>query len=133
MRYRKLSRNETQDGGDTDYDYTFGHGKSDFWIDVPDAPAQAVLTRLKMWKGEWFLDVSDGMDWNVGVLGKYTAATRDFLIRARIIQTKGVSLIASYSSSLLRDTREFTVHAELNTVYSTGVIAMLAKLAEEPR
>ena len=43
MRYRKL---------DEDGDYSFGRGAADFWVNVPDAPAQAVRTRLALWQGQ---------------------------------------------------------------------------------
>jgi hypothetical protein len=41
-------------------DYVWGHQQNDFWINAPDGVAQAVLTRLKLFVGEWYLDVTDG-------------------------------------------------------------------------
>ena len=108
MRYRKLDENG---------DYTFGNGLRDFWHDVPEAPAQAVRTRLSLWEGEWFLDVREGMPWNTRVLGVRTAGTRDATIRRHILGTEGVTEITSYSSALVRDTRAFSVNVSIDTLY----------------
>jgi hypothetical protein len=114
MRYRKLDANG---------DRIFGHQQSDFWRDVPDAPAQAVVTRLHMELGEWFLDVTDGTPWKTRVLGKYTGSTRDPTIRSRILGTQGVTGISDYSSNLDRDTRAFSANATVDTQYGQVVIA----------
>lgn len=74
MRYRKLS-----DTGD----YTLGHGPANFWRDVPQAPAQAVATRLRLLTGEWFLDLAEGTPYQTGVLGKHTQATYDPITRPK--------------------------------------------------
>lgn len=119
MRYRKLS---------ADGDYSFGHGANDFWTDVPDAVAQAVMTRLQLYQGEWFLNTADGTPWNTRILGKRTDSTRDPAIRARILGTKGMLGISEYSSELMRDSREFFVNANLTTIYSASTIALNAVL-----
>ena len=114
MRYRKL---------DSDQDYSFGHGSADFWQDVPDAPAQAVVTRLHLEQGEWFLDTSEGMPWKTRVLGKYTGPTRDVVIRSRILGSQGVTAIAAYASNLDRDTRAFGVNVTIDTQYGAATIS----------
>lgn len=108
MRYRKLDEN---------LDYTFGKGRNNFWVNVPDAPGQAVLTRLKLEQGQWFLDRSEGTPWNTSVLGKYTGDVRDPVIRTRILQTQGVRFLLNYSSSLNRETRGFDVVVVIDTIY----------------
>ncbi|MFJ6322252.1 MULTISPECIES: hypothetical protein [unclassified Rhizobium] len=113
MRYRKLDAND---------DRVFGHGQADFWRDVPDAPAQAVKTRFHLQTGDWFLDKTEGIDWKTKVLGKYTASTRDPVIRARALGTKGVTGIADYSSSLNRDTRGFSINMTIDTQYGQAKI-----------
>lgn len=112
MRYRKLSA----DGGD----YQFGAGASDFWVNVPDAPAQAVSTRLQLWQGQWFLDTDEGMPWKTRVLGNRTADTRDPTIRAHVLATQGVTKIAAYSSNLDRDTRAFSAGMTIDTIYGAA-------------
>lgn len=113
MLYRKL---------DDDGDYSFGHGSANFWKDVPEAPAQAVMTRLHLNVGEWFLDTREGMAWKTRVLDKRTADTRDPTIRARVLGTEGVTRITAYSSDLDRDTRAFTVSATIDTEYGSTTI-----------
>ena len=95
----------------------FGHGQNDFYVNTPAGPAQCVQTRLGLWKGQWFLNTDDGMDWLGKVLGKYTGSTRDVAIQARIVSTPGITEIVSYSSSLNRNTRKWTVNATLKTAY----------------
>src|SRR5438477_9857340 len=116
MRYRKLDQPADVSPGLFNLqggDYSFGRGITDFYIDQPEAVAQLVLTRLSLWKSEWFLDTSDGTDWNTGILGRLTDATRDPIIQARILGTQGVTGIVSYSSFLDRDTRSFSVNATI--------------------
>jgi hypothetical protein len=108
MRVRKMDANG---------DMTFGGGQASFYRDQPEAPAQAALTRLYLFLGEWFLDTSDGTPWKTQVLGKYTGSTRDPVIRQRILGTPGVTGIAAYGSQLNRDTREFDVQATIDTLY----------------
>lgn len=114
MRYRKMTPGISA----VDYgDYVFGKGPGGFWVDVPDAVGQAVLTRLKLETGQWFLNLEDGTPWNTQVLGKYTADVRDPVIRARILDTQGVQEIIAYSSNLNRETRGFSIDVILDTIY----------------
>jgi len=108
MRYRKLSPTG---------DFVFGRGQNDFYIDQPEAVAQAVATRLRLWTGQWFLDTSDGMDWLNEVLGVGTANTRDIAIQMRAVQTPGVVELQGYSSTANQNTRQFTASFTLMTVY----------------
>lgn len=113
MRYRKM---------DADGDMVFGGGQAAFYRDVPEAVAQAAVTRLMLFEGEWFRDTRDGTRWRTEVLGKGTAATRDPMIRARVLGTTGVTGIASYSSTLNRDTRGFSVNLTIDTVYGKAAV-----------
>ncbi len=113
MRYRKLDANG---------DMVFGGGQAAFWRDVPEAPAQAVLTRLRLQLGEWFLDTRDGTPWKTRVLGKYTANTRDPVIRARVLGSEGVIAIVAYGSQLDRETRRFAVQVTIDTRYGQAVV-----------
>jgi len=108
MRYRKLDENG---------DYTFGQGAADFYKDVPEAPAQAVLTRLFLFQGEWFLDRREGMTWKTQVLGNRTASTRDPAIRRHVLKTRGIKKILEYNSQVDRNTRKYSVQMTLDTIY----------------
>jgi len=115
MKYRKLQKTGI---GRLGGDMVFGKGdKNTHFKDVPEAVGQAVLTRLKLEVGEWFLNLDDGMAWNTKVLGKYTGNVRDITISHRILATPGVSQLIQYSSNLNRDTRGFDVNVLIDTIY----------------
>lgn len=110
MRYRKQ---------DASGDYVWGHQQNDFWLNAPDGVALAIKTRLLLFTGEWFLDVTDGTPWTTQVLDKYTKDQYDAAIQDRILGTQGVTQIASYSSSVNTTTRTLTVTATVETQYGT--------------
>lgn len=111
MRYRKE---------DADGDYVLG-GAAAFLVDSPEAVAQAVVTRLRLIRGEWFLDTTAGMPWDQ-VLGKNTQGTADTAIRQCILGTQGVVEITEYSSSFDEDTRALTVVATITTIYGITTV-----------
>ena len=104
-------------------DYRFGSGRADYWQDVPDAPAQLCVSRLRLERGEWFLDRAEGINYRGRVLGKRTERTRDPEIRSRILGTQGVKSITAYGSVQNRDTRGFSVTATINTAYGAKTFA----------
>ena len=110
MIYRKL---------DADGDMTFGRGRADFWRDQPEGVAQSVATRLALWEGQWFLDPAAGVPYETEVLGRYTEATRDAVLRDHILATQGVLSITRYASQHDRETRGFSVQATIDTVYGS--------------
>jgi len=114
MRYRKL---------DADGDYTFGGGRADFLVDSPEAVGQAVLTRLQLFKGEWFVDTADGTPWQTEVLGEHTRATYDMAIRNRILGTQGVEQIDSYDSEFEPNSRKLTITCTITTAYGQTTIS----------
>lgn len=107
MRYRKQA--------EPDGDYSFGFGPANFFIDVPEAVAQAVKTRLLLIEGEWFLDVTSGTPYESQILGAHKSATYDQAIRTRIVETEGVLDLLAYSSSVVN--RNLKVNATIATVY----------------
>lgn len=113
MRYRKLSPSG---------DYQFGSGRKDFYVDKAEGVGQAVVTRLLLWAGEWFLDVTEGTPYQAGALGKHTKATIDPMIRDRILGTEGVIDISRYVSIFDAENRKFSVEATVNTIYGQVTI-----------
>jgi hypothetical protein len=105
---------------DTNNDSTFGSGVSPFFINNPQAVGQAVLTRLWLMQGEWFLDVSEGTPYMTEIMGR-TTATYDFAIKSRILGTKGVQSLVSYSSELDRAKRRVTINCTISTIYGTNI------------
>jgi hypothetical protein len=113
MRYRALSASG---------DYTFGQGTKNFLVNSPDAVAQAVITRLKLLAGEWFLDITEGTPYSTEVLGTGTRDTYDEAVRDRILGTEGVLEITGYSSTYSGETRNLTVSATISTIYGETTI-----------
>ncbi|MNZ09359.1 hypothetical protein D3C78_261790 [compost metagenome] len=110
MRYRKL---------DEDDDYLFGSGASNFHVDSPEVVAQAIMTRLRLWMGEWFADTSDGTGWNQSILGKQSSNLYELTLRQRVLQTTGVQSIEGFQSSLDSTSRKLTVSMTVNTIYGS--------------
>lgn len=108
MKYRKL---------DKEGDMVIGHGEADYLKDTPECVAQAVVTRLRLLRGEWFLDLTEGTPYAPAILGKHTRATYDFAIRQRVLETEGVTDIEEYESMFDGETRRLTVNIRINTVY----------------
>lgn len=96
---------------------TFGHNLSSFWVDKPDAVAQAVVTRLRLQQGEYFLDTREGVPWKTEILGVRTENSRDYVIRSRIVGTRGLKELINFNSQLNRQTREYSFQAEIDTIY----------------
>lgn len=120
MRIRKL---------DADGDRLFGHSQGDFFVNSPEGVAQCVLTRLKLYVGDWFLDTSDGTPWYTRVFGKRTESVRDAVIKSRILGTPGVTGIISYSSQVSRDLRHFAIQCQVSTAYDTDTSQAASVLA----
>lgn len=113
MRYRKLSN---------DGDYVFGSGKNDFLVNSPETVAQAILSRLKLWLGEWFADTSDGTGWNQSIVGKHSKNLYELTLRQRVLETPGVSSVVDFQSSLDPETRHLSVTMVVNTIYGEAFI-----------
>ncbi|WP_426576667.1 hypothetical protein ACP179_20265 [Xenorhabdus stockiae] len=106
MRYRRQDANG---------DYSFGQGDNTFLINFPETVAQAVKTRLDLWRGDWFLDVEEGTSYREAVLEKnYTSA---LALEERILETEGVTEILSLDVTRDPNTRKITITATINTHY----------------
>lgn len=110
MKYRK----QDQDG-----DYVFGRG-AQLFVDTPEGVAQAIKTRLLLATGEWFLDEGAGTPYKESILGYNTQGSRDLAVKARVLETPGVSEILEYSSDV--EDRKFKVSLRVQTIYSTTVL-----------
>lgn len=108
MRYRR----EDENG-----DYTFGQGDNAFLVNSPETVRQAILTRLELWQGEWFLNTQEGTPYQQSVVGKQQADVASLAIRDRISRTPGVRSILSSGSTFDGNTRRFTFTATVDTVY----------------
>jgi hypothetical protein len=115
MRYRAL---------DSNGDYQLGRSAAEFLVNSAAAVAQLVMTRLLLWEGEWFLDLTEGTPYSQSILGFSTQTIYDQAIQERIIGTAGVSSIVEYLSQLNDATRALTVNATILTQYSANPITI---------
>ena len=104
-------------------DMTFGQGQRNFYVNQKEGVAQKVKTRLGLYVGDWFLDITDGTPWRTQVFGFRTENLRDPALRARILGTQGVVSIGTYASQLTRSNRAFAVQVTLNTIYGQALVS----------
>lgn len=113
MKYRRLSPLG---------DYTFGYGNTCFATDL-EACAQAIKTRLKMFQGECWEDLDDGLPFFQQIAGSRDKTMIDALVRSRILGTTGVTSIQSFSSDISAD-RRYTATALVNTQYGATEVTI---------
>ena len=83
-----------------------------------DEVAQTIVTRLNLFFGEYFRDISDGTRWFEDILGKgNTTGAADAELRRRISQTNGVNGILEYSSNFDFNNRTFSVVCSVATPF----------------
>lgn len=107
MHYRKLDANG---------DMVFGRGRDDY-LSGEEAVAQSVLTRLRLWRGEWYLDTEEGTPYPAEVLGKDTEASSIAALQSRVLDTLGVKRIVEIGASHDPDMRKASISMTLDTIY----------------
>jgi hypothetical protein len=84
---------------------------------------QTIVTRLKLFYGEYFRDITDGTRWFQDILGKGNVnGSADSEIRRRISQTNGVNGIIEYSSNFDFTKRTFSVACTVSTRFGNLTI-----------
>ena len=87
------------------------------------AVGQIIETRLRLFLGEYFLDVSDGTDWFAKVLNKQGSLSQtDALVQQRIVRTDKVVGLTRFESSSDIAARSYTLSADVLTEYGTVTI-----------
>ena len=104
---------------------TFGNSQLNFLQNSPPTVGQVVMTYMKLWLGEWYLDTSQGVPYPLGILGKYTQAEADSMIQDQILSVQGVTEISSYSSTINPVTRSLRVTVTINTLYGQTTLQNL--------
>lgn len=83
-----------------------------------EAIAQTVVTRLKLFLGEYFRDVTDGTPWFQQILGKFENLNAvEAILRNRIARTPGVVRLLSFEVDYNLDARSLSVRSMILTVY----------------
>jgi hypothetical protein len=101
---------------DANGDMTFGFGAGNFMVNSPEAVAQAVSTRLKLFQGEWFTDITAGVPYETKVIGFNNVHHFNFVIKEAILGTTGVTGISAYYS-FIDQFRNVTINATIDTLY----------------
>ncbi len=84
---------------------------------------QTVRTRLRLFLGEYFRDISDGTPWFEQILGKGASMNvREAVLRNRIVRTPGVVRLTSFKTDFSVETRKFTVTAGVLTTYGLTTV-----------
>lgn len=103
-------------------DWRFGGGRGDFYQDQVEGVVQIVLTSLRLYRGEWFIDTSKGMPWYEAVLGKHTRQAIEPAIRAEILGVPGVTRIKTFQLTIDPDTRVASIAAEIDTEFGPTIV-----------
>lgn len=105
---------------DTDHDWTFGKGKSDYLRDNK-AIAQNIKTKLLSFYKDCFFDTEAGVDWFrlLGTLGqKDNKLEIELRTREIILQCYGVVRIVNLTSSV--SSRGLSINYTVDTIYTSA-------------
>lgn len=107
-------------GLDEDGDWRFGRGLA-VYISRSDAVRQNVVTRLRSFRTDFFLDVDANIDW-IDLLGR--KGTREEILRAveRVtLSTDGVTTITQLDIEVKTSTRKATIMLTLGTIFDESI------------
>lgn len=83
-----------------------------------DAVVQTITTRLRLFRGEWWLDTTAGMPWFEEVFeGGQDLRRIESALKTQILATPGVEAILSFDLDFTASTRELSVSFEVDTIY----------------
>ena len=109
MKYRRMDENG---------DYIFGLNEQGFLKDN-EAVAQAILTKIKLLKGEWWEDVNEGTPLFESILGigavQGSKNAIDLIIRDRILSVENVETISYFKSEIDNASRTYMLYCDVET------------------
>lgn len=114
IKYRRLDENG---------DYCFGKGLGDF-ISEAEAVSQAIQTKLKLYEGEWWEDIKDGLPMFQKILGQRTPKSEvTNIIKNRILELKDYILeLKDVSFDYNQITRAYSFACTIITIYGQAII-----------
>ena len=84
------------------------------------AVGQIVTTRLRLFHGEYFLNIDEGTEWFAQVLNKQGSLVQtDALVQERIVRTDRVIGLQSFESDSNINARTYTLTADVLTEYGS--------------
>ena len=100
------------------------------WLKDAESIAQTVKTRLKLFVGEYFRDVTEGVPWfenadgTPGIFGKgYSLTQVERILKRRILQTEGVLKLLSFSTDFNNSERRLSVECTILTTYGEATFS----------
>lgn len=94
-------------------------------VDGADRVRQQLRIKLKLWKGEWFLDTEFGTPYLQSILGKQlTLSGALAALRTSILEVEGVRQITAFEYNFSNSTRILKVDFVVDTPY--GLIEVTA-------
>lgn len=114
MKYRRI---------DNDGDYTFGNGKYDFLVDIEAVP-QAIKTKLNLFRGEWWEDLSEGLPFYQEIAAQFIKSDeeKDIVTNiycSRIMDVEAVNSFLNTEAQFDDETRVYSLKADVDTIYGT--------------
>lgn len=111
MKYRRV---------DSNGDYVFGNGLSDFSSDV-EAVGQAITTKILLLKNEWWENLEAGTDLFQSILTQNLTTEGinaiDIIIKDRILEVKDVATIKEFKSQVNRNAKTYTANLLIETTF----------------
>lgn len=93
-------------------------------VDKAEQVRQQLLIKLKLWRGEWFLDTEFGTPYLQQILGKQlTLSGALAALRKSILEVEGVRQILSFSYKFNNSTRKLEVEFAADTPY--GIVEVI--------
>ena len=79
---------------------------------------QTISTRLKLYYGEYFRDITEGTPWFQSILTKQgTLSSKDGIIKSRIVQTPDVQQLIEYTTDYDINERRYSVNGRVLSTY----------------
>jgi hypothetical protein len=94
---------------------------SDQFLYAKESTGAGVYHRLRIFFGEYFLDITDGTPWFQSILGKAPQDVAEAALKQRIISAPGVIAITAFSFEIEKLTRRITVDCTVIDVNSSAV------------
>jgi len=112
MRYRRLS---------TEHEPVYGGGRNSFVTNV-DAVAQAILTKIRLFQGEWWENLVEGTPMFQAILGTIPANKEaiDRILSERILAVPNVISIEELYSTI--NNRIYSVIIRVNTAFGQVIV-----------
>jgi len=101
-------------------DFTFGRSLASYKT-KSDAIAQNVVTRLRLFTDDWYLDVDSGIPWIelLGTRGNSDRIRRE--VEKSVLQTDGVKSISKLEITTDSENRGLSIELEYNDVFDLDV------------